>query len=113
MDNDGSNAESGKGAPSMGTMVLLALIFPVAAITAGLFYLLFRKGRQRFSVVASAVGVLWLVLFAVWFITGGISGILEIFGNIGEIGSLWTKAIAPILIAPSLGSPPEDSPLGR
>lgn len=98
MDNDGSNAESGKGAPSAGTMILLTLIFPVAAITAGLFYLLFRKGRQRFSVVASAVGVLWLVLFAVWSITGGISGILEIFGNIGEIGSLWTKAIAPILI---------------
>lgn len=98
MDNDGSNAESGKGAPSIGTMILLTLIFPVAAITAGLFYLLFRKGRQRFSVVASAVGILWLVLFAAWFITGGISGILEIFGNIGEIGSLWTKAIAPILI---------------
>lgn len=98
MDNDGPTSERGKGAPSGGTLTLLALIFPVAAITGGLFYLLFRKGRQRFSVVFSLVAALWVILFAAWLITGGISGIQEIVANLGEISSNWTKAIAPLVI---------------
>lgn len=98
MDNDGPNAERGKGAPSGGTLVLLSIIFLPAVIVGWLFYQLFRRGRQRLSVVASAVLLFWLILLAAWFITGGVSGILEIVGNFGEISSNWPKAIPPLLI---------------
>jgi hypothetical protein len=98
MDNDGPNAERGKGAPSGGTLILLSIIFLPAVIVGWLFYQLFRRGRQRLSVVASAVLVFELLLLGVWFLTGGIAGIQEVVGNLGEISSNWIKVIPPILI---------------
>lgn len=98
MDNDGPNAERGKGAPSGSTLILLSIIFLPAVIVGWLFYQLFRRGRQRLSVVASAVLIFEVILLGVWFLTGGISGIQEVLENLGEIANNWTKIIPPILI---------------
>jgi hypothetical protein len=98
IDNDGPQDTRGKGAPSGGTLIFLSILFLPAVIVGWAFYQLFRRGRQRLSVVASAVFVFWLILLGVWSVTGGISGIQEIIANLGEISSNWTKAIAPVLI---------------
>lgn len=95
-DNDGY--QDGKGAPSGGTLFVLSIIFLPSVIVGWLFYQLFRRGRQRLSVVASAVLVFELACLIAWSLSDKFSGIMEILKNLDEISTNWTLAISPILI---------------